>query len=169
MTYPNLTDEEIQKLGDAINTLGNMKSDIRKAKLKVFGKSLLSLVIVAGGVALTIAFPSPIVIAALGGAATLIAGNNGILSKTKKIKEKEKEKKKSKEEVKNAVDNIRIALRVMEMLTEINNTKVANKNVKDIALEMLNRALPAVGDEELTSVSDEDSDGDESCPTCDSD
>ena len=102
MTYLNLTDEEIQKLWDAIdNTLGNMKSDIRKAKLKVFGKSLLSLVIVAGGVALTIAFPSPIVIAALGGAATLIAGNNGVLNKTKKIKEKEKEKKKSKEEVKN--------------------------------------------------------------------
>ena len=102
MTYLNLTDEEIQKLRDAIdNTLGNMKSDIRKAKLNVFGKSLLSLVIVAGGVALTIAFPSPIVIAALGGAATLIAGNNCVLSKTKKIKEKEKEKKKSKEEVKN--------------------------------------------------------------------
>ena len=98
MTYPNLTDEEIQKLQDAIdNTLGNMKSDIRKANLKVIGKSLLSLVIVAGGVALTIAFPSPIVIAALGGAATLIAGNNGVLRKTKKIKEKEKEKKKSKE------------------------------------------------------------------------
>ncbi len=78
-----------------------MKSDIRKSKLKVFGKSLLSLVIVAGGVALTIAFPSPIVIAARGGAATLIAGNNGVLSKTKKIKEKEKEKKRSKEEAKN--------------------------------------------------------------------
>ncbi len=58
----------------------------------------------------------------------------------------------------------------MEMLTEINDTKVANKNVKDIALEMLDRALPAVSDDEsLTSVSDEDSDGNESCPTCDSD
>ena len=53
MTYLNLTDEEILKLQDAVdNTLANMKSDIRKAKLKVFGKSLLSLVIVAGGVAL---------------------------------------------------------------------------------------------------------------------
>ena len=102
MTFLNMTDEEIQRLQDAIdNTLGNMQSVIRKAKVKVLGKSLLSLVIVAGVVALTIAFPSPIVIAALGGAATLIAGNNGVLSKTKKIKEKEKEKKKSKEEVKN--------------------------------------------------------------------
>ena len=33
-------DEEIQKLRDAIdNTLGDMKSDIRKEKLKVFGKN----------------------------------------------------------------------------------------------------------------------------------
>ncbi len=40
MTYPNLTDEEIQKLRDVIdNTLGNMKSNIRKEKLKVFGKN----------------------------------------------------------------------------------------------------------------------------------
>ena len=47
MTYPNLTNEEIQKLTDAIgNTLSNIKSDIRKAKLKVFGKTLLLLVIV---------------------------------------------------------------------------------------------------------------------------
>ena len=100
MTYLNLTDEEIQKLRDAIdNTLGNMKSDIRKEKLRVFGKTLLLLVIVAGGVAVSVIFPNPITIGVLGGAATLIAGNNGILSKTKKIKEKEK--KKSKEEVKN--------------------------------------------------------------------
>ena len=100
MTFLNMTDQEIQKLRDAIeNTLGNMKSDIRKSKLKVFGKALLSLVIVAGGVAVSVIFPNPITIGVLGGAATLIAGNNGVLSKTKKIKEKEK--KKSKEEVKN--------------------------------------------------------------------
>jgi hypothetical protein len=53
MTYPNLTDEEIRKLRDAIdNTLDNMKSDIRKRKLKVLGKTLLSLTIIAGGVTL---------------------------------------------------------------------------------------------------------------------
>ncbi len=93
MTSPNLTDEEIQKLRDAIdNTLGNMKSNIRKEKLKVFGKTLLSLAIVAGGVVLAIVFPSPIVIAALGGAATLIAGNNGVLGQVKDIKKKSKEK-----------------------------------------------------------------------------
>ena len=94
MTYPNLTDEEIQKLRDVINnTLGNMKSNIRKEKLKMFGKTLLSLAIVAGGVALTIVFPSPIVIAALGGAAMLIAGNNGVLGQVKDIKKGDKKHK----------------------------------------------------------------------------
>ncbi len=102
MTYPNLTDEEIQKLMDAIgNTLSNMKSDIKKKKFKVFGKTLLSLVVITGGVAVSIIFPNPITITILGGAATLIAGNSGILSKTKKIREKSKERKKNKEEVKN--------------------------------------------------------------------
>ncbi len=56
-----------------------------------------------------------------------------------------------KSELQDALDNIGIALRVMEMLTEINDTKVANKNVKDIVLEMLDN-------EELTDVSDDDSD-----------
>ncbi len=102
MTYPNLSDEEILKLRDAIsNTLSNMKKDIRKDKLKVFGKALLAFVVVAGGVAVTVIFPNPITIGVLGGAATLIAGNNGILSKTKKIKEKSEEKNKNKEDMKN--------------------------------------------------------------------
>ncbi len=55
MTYPNLSDEEILKLRDAIsNTLSNMKKDIRKDKLKVFGKALLAFVVVAGGVVVTV-------------------------------------------------------------------------------------------------------------------
>ena len=69
-----------------------------------------------------------------------------------------------KSKLQDAIDNIGIAFRVMEMLTEINDTKVANKNVRDIVLGMLD-----TDDEELTSVSEDDSDGDESCPTCDSD
>ena len=102
MTYPNLTNEEIQKLRDAIgNTLSNMKKDIRKDKLKVFGKTLLSFLIVAGGVAVTVIFPNPITVGVLGGAATLIAGNTGVFGKAKKIKEKSKERKRNKEEVKN--------------------------------------------------------------------
>ena len=53
-----------------------------------------------------------------------------------------------------AIDNIGIVFRVMEMLTEINDTEVTNKNVRDIVLEMLNS-----DDKELTDVSDNDSDG----------
>ena len=78
-----------------------MKKDIRKDKLKVFGKTLLSLLIVAGGVAVTVIFPNPITVGVLGGAATLIAGNNDIFGKAKKIKEKSKERKRNKEEAEN--------------------------------------------------------------------
>ena len=56
-----------------------------------------------------------------------------------------------KSKLQDAIDNIGIAFRIMEMLTEINDTKVTNKNVKDIVLEMLDS-------EELTDVSDDDSD-----------
>ncbi len=102
MTYPNLSDEDIQNLRDAISyTLSTMKKDIRKDKLKVFGKTLLAFVVVAGGVAISILFPNPITVGVLGGAAALIAGNKGVISKTKKIKEKSKERKKNKEDVKN--------------------------------------------------------------------
>ena len=102
MTYPNLSNEEILKLRDAISdTLSNMKKDIRKDKLKVFGKVLLAFVVVAGGVAMTVIFPNLITIGVLGGAATLIAGSNGVINKAKKIKEKSEERKKNKEEVKN--------------------------------------------------------------------
>ncbi len=58
-----------------------------------------------------------------------------------------------KSKLQDAIDNIGIAFRVMEMLTEINDTKVTNKNVKDIVSEMLDN-----DDESLTSVSDSDSD-----------
>ena len=99
-------DKEIRKLKEAIdNTLDNMKSNIRKEKLKVLGKTLLSSVIITGGIAVSIIFPNPTTIAVLDGAATLdgaamlIAGNNSILNKTKKIKEKSKERKKNKEEI----------------------------------------------------------------------
>ncbi len=102
MSYLNLTDEEVLKLREAIsNTLNSMKKDIRKDKFKVLGKALLAFVVVAGGVAVSILFPNPITIGVLGGAATLVAGSNGVLGKTKKIKEKSKERKKNKEEVKN--------------------------------------------------------------------
>ncbi len=56
-----------------------------------------------------------------------------------------------KSSLQDAVDNIGVAFRVMET----NDTKIANKNAKDIASEML-----VSDDEELTSVSEYDSDSD---------
>ncbi len=56
-----------------------------------------------------------------------------------------------KSRLKDAVDNIGIAFRVMEMLTETNNTRSA----KDILSEMLDN-----DDESLTDVSEYDSDSD---------
>ncbi len=102
MRYPDLTDEEIERLrGTISDTLGNIKKDVRKDKLKVFGKTLLSLVMVASGIAISIIFPNPVTIGVLGGAATLIAQNSSVFGKVKKIREKSKEKNKNKEEVKN--------------------------------------------------------------------
>ena len=65
-----------------------------------------------------------------------------------------KAKKAGREKLNDVLDNIGIAYRAMEMLTEINDTKAANKNVKDIVLEMLDND----DDEELTSVSEYESD-----------
>ena len=66
---------------------------------------------------------------------------------------------------KDAVDNIGVAIRTMEVLMEISDAKVANKSTRDIAREMLDS-----DNEELTSNSedDSDSDSDESCLTCES-
>ncbi len=66
-----------------------------------------------------------------------------------------------KSRLQDALDNIGIALRVMEMQTEINDARAANESVRDIVKEMLDND----DDESLTSVSDDE----ESCPTCDSD
>ncbi len=55
-----------------------------------------------------------------------------------------------------AVDNIGVAFRAMEILTETNDIKVTNKNVRDIAMEMLD----SEEEEELTDVSEYDSDSD---------
>ena len=104
MRYPELTDEEIERLIDAVGTaLTTMKGDNRKDKLKVFGKALLTIIFVAGGMAVSIMFPNPITIGVLGGAAALIAGNKGVLRKVKNMKEKSKIRKKNKEDMKNMI------------------------------------------------------------------
>ncbi len=104
MIYPELTDEEIARLIDAVGTaLTTMKGDIKKDKLKAFGKALLTLVLVAGGMAVSIMFPNPITIGVLRGATALIAGNKGVIRKVKNMKEKLKKKNKNKEDLKNMI------------------------------------------------------------------
>ena len=104
MRYPELTDEEIEKLIDAVGVaLTNMKCDNRKNKLKIFGKTLLTIILVAGGITVSIMFPNPITIGVLGGAAALIAGNKGVLRKIKTTKENSKIRKKNKEDMKNMI------------------------------------------------------------------
>ncbi len=50
----------------------------------------------------------------------------------------------------NAINNIEVAFRIMEALTEISDVRVTNKSVRDIVTEMLDS-----DDEELTSVSED--------------
>ncbi len=129
MRYPELTDEEIEKLRDVLSTaLSTMRGDIRKDKLKVIGKALLSVVLITGGVVASIMLPNPITIGVLGGAATLIAGNKGVFGKAKKIKEKSEERKKNKEEMKN-------------MVVEQHNSKVA-KDVQSRIYYQQNNQIP---------------------------
>ncbi len=139
MRYPELTDEEIERVRDAIsNVLDTMKSDIRKDKLKVIGKALLSIVIIASGVAVSVIFPNPITIGVPGGAAALITGNNGVFGKAKKIKEKSKERKKNKEEVKNMVveqHNRKVAKDVESRITylqEIKNNHIPEPSAPEL-------------------------------------
>ena len=60
-----------------------------------------------------------------------------------------------KDRLQDAVHNIGVAFRVMKMLTETSDKKIVNKNVKEIATEILNK-----DDESLTDVSEYDSDSD---------
>ena len=72
MRYPDSPDKEIERLMNAISfTIDNIKKDIKKDKLKALGKTLLTVVMVASGITVSIIFPNPITIGVLGGVATL--------------------------------------------------------------------------------------------------
>ncbi len=65
-----------------------------------------------------------------------------------------------KDRLQDAVNNIGVAFRVMEMLTETSDKKIVNKNVKDIATEILDNDDESLTDVSLTDVSEYDSDSD---------
>ena len=80
------TESELVTIKDDMEkALSTMRKQLVRKKFKIFGKTLLSVVLVAGGVAVAIVFPSPITVAVLGGAAALIGGQNGTISDMKNV------------------------------------------------------------------------------------
>lgn len=72
----NYTEEELTELRDELTTeLSKMKGSTRRKKLKIIGKTLVKLVLIAGGVTVAILFPSTIVLAALGGVVAVLDGS----------------------------------------------------------------------------------------------
>ena len=136
MRYPELTDEEIERLIDALGAaLITMKGDNRKDKLKVFGKALLTTVFIAGGVVVSIMFPNPITIGVLGGAAALLAGNKGVFGKVKRVKEKSKIRKKNKEDMKNMIveqHNRKMAHDVQSRINFQQNNKIPEPSAPNL-------------------------------------
>ena len=60
----NFTEEELTDLKEELTTeLSKMKGNTRRKKLKLVGKTLLKLILIAGGVTVAIVFPSTIVLA----------------------------------------------------------------------------------------------------------
>jgi uncharacterized membrane protein HdeD (DUF308 family) len=81
------TESELVTLKDDVEkALSTMRKQLAKKKFKIFGKTLLSVILVAGGVAVAIVFPSPITVAVLGGAAALVGGQNGMISDIKNVR-----------------------------------------------------------------------------------
>jgi uncharacterized membrane protein YsdA (DUF1294 family) len=95
------TESELVTLkGDMVKVLSTMRKQQVRKKFKIFGKTLLSVVLVAGGVAVAIVFPSPITVAVLGGAAALIGGQNGTISDMKNVRHESAKRRNGKVELK---------------------------------------------------------------------
>ena len=86
-TVNTFTESELVTLRDDVEkALSTMRKQLARKKFKIFGKTLLSVVLVAGGVAVAIVFPSPIIVAVLGGAAAIVGGQNGMISDMKNVR-----------------------------------------------------------------------------------
>ena len=97
----NFTEEELTELKEELTTeLSKMKGNTRRKKLKLIGKTLLKLILIAGGVTVAIVFPSTIVLAALGVVVAVLDGGKGTIKSLKKVKEGKKKTKTGKEELK---------------------------------------------------------------------
>ena len=97
----NFTEEELTELKEELTTeLSKMKGNTRRKKLKLVGKTLLKLILIAGGVTVAIAFPSTIVLAALGGVVAVLDGSKGTIKTVKKVREGQKKRKTGKDDLK---------------------------------------------------------------------
>ena len=106
---------ELAELKEDLTTkLSQMKKGIFKKKLKLIGKSLLKLTLIAGGVTVVILFPSTIVIAIVGGVLAVVDGSKGSLKSLKKTKNENKRRKLGKKE-----------------LTEVENELIKKKTVRE--------------------------------------
>jgi hypothetical protein len=95
------SESELATLKDDVEkALSTMRKQLARKKFKIFGKTLLSVVLVAGGVAVAIVFPSPITVAVLGGAAALAGGQNGMISDIKNVKHEKARRRNGKVELK---------------------------------------------------------------------
>ena len=97
----NFTEDELTELKEELTTeLSKMKGNTRRKKLKLVGKMLLKLILIAGGVTVAIVFPSTIVIAVLGGVVAVLDGGKGTIKTLKKVREGKKKTKTGKDELK---------------------------------------------------------------------
>ena len=95
------TESELVTLKDDMEkALSAMRKQLARKKFRIFGKALLSVVLVAGGVAVAIVFPSPIAVAVLGGAAALIGGQTGVIRNIKNVRHETARRREGKEELK---------------------------------------------------------------------
>ena len=77
-----------------------MKGNTKRKKLKLVGKTLLKLILIAGGVTVTIVFPSTIVLAALGGVVAVLDGSKGTIKTFRKVRDGQKKRETGKGELK---------------------------------------------------------------------
>ena len=100
-TVSTFTESELVAARDAVEkALSATRKQLARKKFKIFGKTLLSVVLVAGGVAVVIVFPSPITVAVLGGAAALVGGQNGMISDMRNVRHERDKRRNGKVELK---------------------------------------------------------------------
>ena len=87
-------------LYSAVYQLSKMKGNTKRKKLKLVGKTLLKLILIAGGVTVTIVFPSTIVLAALGGVVAVLDGSKGTIKTFRKVRDGQKKRETGKGELK---------------------------------------------------------------------